>query len=85
MPLCRKCNHPHGWYNGLCAACAAVEGGLEEPGEVAGVRPTEEEGLITLEIMPVPEAGSTGFTFPVEVREAEEKPPKAPRRRRSTK
>jgi hypothetical protein len=63
MPLCKKCNHPHGWYNGLCAACAAAEGVLEEPGEVAGVRPIEEEGLINLEIMPVSEPGSTSFTL----------------------
>lgn len=30
MPLCKNCGHPHGWYDGFCAACAASLSASEE-------------------------------------------------------
>lgn len=46
MPLCKKCDHPHGWYDGLCAACANAAGMKVELGVIPGAPATTPQAEI---------------------------------------
>lgn len=78
---CKNCGHPHGWYDGLCMACARAAGVALVPTR-APEPPTE---TLVGEVI----TGTTSDLLVAEVK-AEPKPepepkPKAPRRRRARK
>lgn len=68
MPLCTNCGHPHGWYQGLCAACASAAGVALVPAPA----PELEAGAAVKDEAREPK-----------IEEAQPEPPKATRRRRT--
>ena len=81
MPLCNNCGHPHGWYQGLCAACASAAGIELVKGpapESMGIVSSAPEGE-TVETL------SDTTTETVVGEEVEVEPEPKPRRRRSSK
>ena len=77
MPKCIDCGHPHGWYDGRCAACASkADIKPESEVEIVSGAPEGETGETS--------SDTTAETVVEEVVEPEPEPKKRGRTQRKT-